>query len=168
MNDKNVMLTANSANVPLSSPRRPSPCILVAEDDGAIRRLNTDVLSGSGYHVDAAEDGAAAWDTLQLKRYDLLVTDNEMPKVSGVELLKKIHAARLALPVIMATGTIPNEEFSRHPWILPAATLLKPYSVEDLLRAVQDVLLAVAAAREPAPPPPAPLRRVAPEEWWHE
>src|SRR5579863_1744585 len=152
MNNNNVMPITNSANAPLSSTANAAPCILVAEDDGDTRRLNTEVLTGSGYHVDAAEDGAAAWDTLQLRRYDLLITDNDMPRVSGVELLKKIHSANLALPVIMATGTMPNEEFRRFPWIQPTATLLKPYTVEDLLRAVRDVLFAIAAAREPSPP----------------
>jgi CheY-like chemotaxis protein len=168
MKNNNVMPITNSAKAPLSAPASPPSCILVAEDDSYIRRLNTDVLTGSGYHVDTAEDGAAAWDTLQLKRYDLLITDNDMPKVTGVELLKKIHSANLALPVIMATGTLPNEEFRRYPWIQPAATLLKPYTVEDLLRAVQDVLIAVAGAREPTPPPPATQGRISTEEWWHE
>ncbi len=168
MKDKKVMPITNSASTPLASPTSPPSCILVAEDDGYIRRLNTEVLTGSGYDVDAAEDGAVAWDTLQVKRYDLLITDNDMPKVSGVELLKKIHSANLAVPVIMATGTLPSEEFRRHPWIQPAATLLKPYTGEDLLRAVQDVLIAVAGAREPAPPPAAPPGRVSTEEWWHE
>ena len=40
--------------------------------------------------------------------YDLLITDNSMPKVTGIELLKKIHTANLALPVIMATGISPR------------------------------------------------------------
>ena len=45
--------------------------------------------------------------------------------MSGVELLKKMHAARMGLPTIMATGTVPNGEFTRNPWLQPAATLLK-------------------------------------------
>jgi len=123
------------------------------EDDGIIRHLNAEVLIHSGYHVDAAEDGAVAWDALQLNRYDLMVTDNDMPKVSGVELLKKLHAVRMALPVIMATGTLPEEEFSRQPWLQPAALLLKPYSFDELLGTVRDVLRVTDSARGPAAPP---------------
>src|ERR1700722_8747805 len=78
--------------------------ILVVEDDEDMRRLNTEVLKQFGYQVDAVEDGAIAWDTLQRNKYDLVVTDNAMPNLSGVELLRKLHAARMALPVIMATG----------------------------------------------------------------
>ena len=85
-------------------PRR----ILVAEDDPSIRRLNRKMLIDSGYHVDAAEDGAAAWEALLATNYDLLITDNNMPKVTGVDLLKKVHATRMAMPVVMATGICPN------------------------------------------------------------
>ena len=46
---------------------------------------------------------------LQLNGYDLLITDNKMPKVSGVDLLNKLYAARMALPVITVSGTMPTE-----------------------------------------------------------
>ena len=119
---------------------KPAHRILVVEDDEDIRRSNAEVLAHSGYHVDAAEDGAAAWDTLQRNKYDLLVTDNDMPKVSGIELLHKLHAAHIALPVIMATGRLPQEEFTQCPWIQPAALLIKPYSFHELLETVRQVL----------------------------
>ena len=107
MKDKIILRKRGKAHAPRSHPAKPTPRhrILVVEDDADIRQLNTEALSQCGYHVDAAQDGAVAWDTLQASRYDLMVTDNDMPKVTGVELLKKLHAARLAVPVIMATGT---------------------------------------------------------------
>jgi len=135
---------------PANSPHR----ILVVEDDDDVRRFNVEVLTRCGFKVDAAEDGAAAWDTLQTNYYDLMVTDNNMPKISGVDLLKKLHAAHLALPVIMATGATPQEEFSRCPWLLPAAMLLKPYTIEQLLGTVKNVLRATAAVNEPSVPVP--------------
>jgi CitB family two-component system response regulator MalR len=131
---------------------KPARRILVVEDDEVIRCLNAEVLAHSGYHVDAAEDGAAAWDTLQRNRYDLLVTDNDMPKVSGVELLHKLHAAHMALPVIMATGKLPADEFTQCPWLQPAALLIKPYSFNELLGTVRNVLRATAAGGQAAPP----------------
>jgi CheY-like chemotaxis protein len=114
--------------------------ILVAEDDEDIRRLNIEVLAGSGYKVDAAADGAIAWETLQLSHYHLLVTDYNMPKMSGVELLLKLHAAGMAVPVVMASGTIPMDKLKRHPWLQIDATLIKPYTPDDLLAAVRYVL----------------------------
>lgn len=153
-------------------PRR----ILVVEDDEDICQLNAQVLVQLGCRVDTAADGAAAWAALQRTRYDLLVTDNNMPKMTGVELLHQLHAARLAVPVIMATGVWPREEFDRAPWIQPAAVLLKPYTIAELLSAVKEALRLTApeapgqaqpdgagrpplrgeaTASEPANPPPA-------------
>jgi DNA-binding response OmpR family regulator len=132
----------------MNAPHR----ILVVDDEASIRRLITGTLVDSGYHVDAAEDGADAWEALQVNHYDLLITDNNMPKVSGVELLQRLHANRMAMPVIMATGALPKEEFTRNPWIEPAATLLKPYTIAELLETVKAVLRAIGGTREPVAP----------------
>lgn len=51
-------------------------------------RLNAEILMRVGYEVDATEDGQAAWQALNAGSYDLLITDNNMPKVTGVELLQ--------------------------------------------------------------------------------
>jgi DNA-binding response OmpR family regulator len=117
-----------------------SPRILVVDDDVSIRTLNTKVLERFGYQVDAVEDGSAAWQALNTDIYDLMITDNRMPRVSGIELLKKLRASRMTLPVIMATGTLPTEEFARYPWLQPDATLLKPYTIEELVVVVKEVL----------------------------
>lgn len=137
-------------------PRQPNPRqrILVVEDDALIRRLNTEVLACSGYQVDAAEDGAAAWVAIQNENYDLIVTDNNMPNMTGVELLQSLYESRETLPVVMATGTVPQEELDRHPWLEIQATLLKPYSFDELLATVKTVLaVANRSAGEFAPPP---------------
>jgi DNA-binding response OmpR family regulator len=137
---KEQITAPDSANPPLQFQTNPLDRILVVDDDGDIRRLNATELINSGYEVDVAEDGAVAWDTLQLNSYDLVVTDNSMPKVSGVELLEKLRSARMAMPVIMATGTISTQESFRSPSLQPTATLLKPYTVAELLRIVKKVL----------------------------
>ena len=57
----------------------------------------------------------------------------------------------MTLPVIMATGTaLPLEEFRAHPWLQPAATLLKPYTGEEVLKAVAKVLLEAEEAADSA------------------
>jgi CheY-like chemotaxis protein len=152
MNESQNPAARGSAGA-LSRPGKIAPQqILVVEDDHCIRQLNSEVLLNAGYLVDAAEDGAVAWDILQLKGYDLLITDNEMPKVSGIELLKMLHGARLDLPVIMATGTPPTAEFTRHPGLQPAVTLLKPYTFSELLSAVEEALRVTASPREQIAP----------------
>lgn len=128
-------------------PRR----VLVADDDTALRDISREVLARSGYTADAVADGAAAWQALNAGAYDLLVTDNNMPELSGFELLQKLRAAGLTLPVIMATGNPPAEEFTRPPWPQPAAMLFKPYSVAELLRTVTQVLREAAAPCSASP-----------------
>ncbi len=114
--------------------------ILVVDDEPAIRCLNSDFLMEEGFDVNAVADGAMAWTALEQNHYDLLITDNLMPKMSGVELLEKLHAARRFVPVIMATGTLPAEEIKCQPWFQIATTLLKPYTLQELLEAVRNSL----------------------------
>jgi|SRR5208283_3338025 len=151
MKDKTISQAGESTCAPLP------PCrILLVDDEPHIRQLNTGALIHSGYHVDAAEDGAAAWEALGADSYDLMITDNNMPRLTGVELLKKLHATRMALPVIMTTGKLPTEEFTRYPWLQPAATLLKPYTIAELLGTVKKVLRATATDSAPGQFEPLP------------
>jgi DNA-binding response OmpR family regulator len=128
---------------PTRRKKNPSRHILVVDDDGAIRQVGVEALVRNGYRVDAAKDGAAAWEALHANSYDLLITDNNMPKLSGVELVKKLRSAGMTLPVILASGELPTEELDRNPWLQLAATLVKPFSSGQLLEAVSKVLLAV-------------------------
>jgi DNA-binding NtrC family response regulator len=102
------------------------------------------VLVYAGYAVDMAEDGAAAWETLQANRYELVITDNNIPKLTGIELLKKLRSARMRLPVIMATGKMPTQELSQNPEFEPVVMLSKPYATDQLLDAVKDALHTVS------------------------
>ena len=68
-----------AAVLPISLRTNPSSRILVVEDDRDVRELNTKVLSRSGYEVDAAEDGAAAWQALNTDSYDLMTPTTTCP-----------------------------------------------------------------------------------------
>jgi DNA-binding NtrC family response regulator len=140
-----------SAGAFLPDPTNSNQRILVVEAADDIRQLNAEVLVDAGFQVDAAEDGVAAWAALQLHRYDLLITDQFLPNVSGVELLKKLHAARMNLPVIMATGILPTWEFALHPCLQSVAMLRKPYTFDKLLSMVKHVLHPNAGARVASP-----------------
>jgi len=126
----------------MTSQKRPAHRILIVDDEVAIRRLNAEILTGSGYQVDTAEDVASAWERIQFIKYHLIITDHAMPKATGVELLKKMHAARMDMPVIMSAAIVPYEDFARSPWLQPTAILLKPYVTTELLKTVKNVLRA--------------------------
>ena len=119
----------------------PPSRILVADDDEYIRRINTDILIGAGYEVESVTDGAAAWDALQQNRYDLLLTDNNMPKMTGLELIGNLQEAGIQVPVIMVTGNAPLPGPSGKLQI--EAVLIKPYAAEELLAKVRNVLYAM-------------------------
>jgi two-component system cell cycle sensor histidine kinase/response regulator CckA len=136
-----------------SRPGKSIQRILVVDDDISIRQLSTEMLIRSGYEVDAAADGAAGWKALQDKSYDLVITDNFMPKVTGVEMVRKLHVAGMKLPVIMATATLPQDEFVSQPWLQAVTTLLKPFRADELLSAVKKTLAAKDGIRDFGQPP---------------
>jgi DNA-binding response OmpR family regulator len=148
MSENQTQLVREFTSVPRQLQASPPYRILVVDDDDSLRQLNSEVLIQSGYEVDAADDGDVAWENLQQNSYDLLITDQKMARVCGIELLKKLRAARMTLPVIMATGTSPQAEFTLHPWLQPAAVLLKPYTIQELLAVVREVLYAAECPRE--------------------
>jgi DNA-binding response OmpR family regulator len=125
----------------------PSIRILVVDDDADIRSLSATVLRRFGYEAETAADGATAWETLQAGTFDLLITDHDMPRISGIELVKKLRSARMPLPVVLASGVMPRQELDRHAWLQPITTLNKPFSNVQLLATVNAIL----AQPNPAP-----------------
>jgi CheY-like chemotaxis protein len=120
--------------------KKSSRRILVVDDDSESRQLKVDLLRSSGYQVEAANDGVAGWEALRTYEYDLVVTDNQMPRMTGLELIKNLEFSHMSIPVIMATGNVPADEFMRRPWLKPEATLQKPFTNNDLLEAIRSVL----------------------------
>ena len=109
----------------------------MVEDNATVRELNVQVLALAGYQVEGAEDGAAGWQLLDGGHFDLLITDHEMPRLSGLELIIQVRSAGMTLPIIMATGRLPEEELERLPWLQLDATLLKPFSPDQLRQTVK-------------------------------
>jgi DNA-binding response OmpR family regulator len=114
--------------------------ILLVEDESIIRQCSTLALVGAGYHVDAVEEGQAGWDALQERRYDLLITDNQMPELSGSDLILRLRSAQMTLPIILASGGIIPEHVAAGSPMQPVSALPKPFSSDQLLALVADVL----------------------------
>jgi DNA-binding NtrC family response regulator len=144
---------AQPAAAPTSGATHRAQRILVVDDDTGIRKIGAELLMRLGYQVDAAEDHNAGWKALQTYTYDLLITDLDMPRLSGLKLVKRLRDARLALPVILASGTMTPQELKQNPWFHLSGALLKPVSPEQLLQTVQAALRAPDDAREQIPTP---------------
>jgi CheY-like chemotaxis protein len=90
MLDNKILQAEKPAKAPIRDPINPSRRILVVDDDNDTRQLSVDVLAGSGYDVEGVKDGAAGWKALQAdNNYDLIVTDNKMPNMTGIEMIAK-------------------------------------------------------------------------------
>jgi two-component system NtrC family response regulator len=84
--------------------------ILVVDDDESLRRVTQFQLEQAGYHVSIASDGNQALAVLQKAPFNLVLTDLQMPGISGVELLKKVrlnHPETLVI-IVTAYGTVEN------------------------------------------------------------
>ena len=81
-----------SSGVAAQGQSQPTHRILLVDDDRDVRTLNAEVLIRAGYHVDTAENGISGWNALQTNRYDALITDNTMPGVTGLDLIKKLRS----------------------------------------------------------------------------
>jgi two-component system sensor histidine kinase and response regulator WspE len=79
--------------------------VLVVEDSLTVREVERQMLTRAGYRVDVAVDGLDGWNALQRERYDLVLSDVDMPRMNGLELVRRIRAdGKLAqLPVVMVS-----------------------------------------------------------------
>ncbi|HSX92983.1 MAG TPA: Hpt domain-containing protein [Hydrogenophaga sp.] len=111
------------------------PLVLVVDDSITVRRVTQRLLQREGYRVVLAADGLQALERLQVERPAVVLSDIEMPRMDGFDLVRNIRAdARLAdLPVIMITSRI-AEKHREHARELGVDHYLgKPYSEDELL-----------------------------------
>lgn len=114
-----------------------SPSVLIVEDDAATRRLYKFMLTNGGYPVLEAEDGVAALEQLAKHRFDLVITDMNMPRMDGMELIQAIRRDYNDVHVILITafGTPDTEKQARR--IGANDYLAKPFDFEELERRVR-------------------------------
>jgi DNA-binding response OmpR family regulator len=127
-------------NVEFSNRAATSAHILLVDDDSAVRGTMAIVLERAGYRVGCAEDGEAGWNALCAAPSDLLITDHEMPRLTGLELLRRVRAVSRRLPAILMSGSPPRGEPDLEALLHPGAVIPKPFSIGALLAKVQELL----------------------------
>ena len=116
--------------------------VLVVDDERHIVTLLTELLEAEGYRVRQANDGIAALREIDQRRPDLVLTDDMMPRLGGLELARRMVA--LNIPTIVMSAAIVQ---ARDPSLV---FLPKPLNVDDLIRVV-GTLLASAHGRSGTP-----------------
>jgi two-component system chemotaxis sensor kinase CheA len=98
--------TSFGGNVSSGEGGPDAPMILVVDDSSVTRTMVKGILETAGYRVQVAADGMQAWELLRSRPFDLLVSDVNMPEMSGFDLTEKVRSDRLLrhVPVILVTA----------------------------------------------------------------
>jgi two-component system chemotaxis sensor kinase CheA len=129
----------------LSAPieKREPPKILVVDDSITTRSLEKGILEVHGYRVQTAVDGEEALATLRREKVDLVITDVQMPRMDGFQLLEAIRkdSSMASLPVIVVTS-VENEEEQKRGLSLGADAYIvkRKFDQRDLLDTIRQIL----------------------------
>jgi DNA-binding NtrC family response regulator len=123
----------------VTEPLPGSHCILVVDDEAAVRRFVTRALHEQGFLVLEALDGLEALDRVRAAQVDVLVSDIVMPRLNGVQLMQALAASHPQLPVVLMSGYA-THELAGMGIAAPCALLTKPFSAERLVEEVRRCL----------------------------
>jgi len=132
------MPTNQSPSPALDSRRH----ILVVDDDPLVTQLIVDTLTLEGYQLDSAPNGVAALEKIRHQRYDLILSDLNMPQLNGVGLYLALtqQSDRLSEKIIFITGSAGWAELHRFLKETGLPVLRKPFPVVELQQLVRQVL----------------------------
>ena len=114
--------------------------VLVVGDDPFAREMTVAVLEDLGYDCQLAENGIEAMEMLAGEgRYDLVISDMNMPLISGIDLFRELRSQGFVLPFILLTGDDPDGLWAQEPKL--DACLFKDFSLEELLPQLIDKVM---------------------------
>jgi CheY-like chemotaxis protein len=115
--------------------------VLVVDDEPTLRRIAVRILLDEGYLVHEAADGLEALDLIERSQVspDAVVSDIVMPRLDGVELLRRLSLIRPDLPVVLMSG-YGFEELAQRGIQAPCGVLAKPFPPERLVAEVRRCL----------------------------
>ena len=136
-----MRLTHRPVNESFGRPR-----VLIADDASGMRTYLRVILTGAGFDCMEAGDGGEAFDAIMAERFDLLITDLDMPGMDGFQLISAISLLPKSSgrPQIIVCSALLDEGLAeRRPELRQASVLLaKPVQPEDVLRAVEKTMKA--------------------------
>jgi len=124
--------------------------VLVVDDEIHIVHVVAIKLRNNGYEVSSAQNGADAFELAVSEKPDIIVTDFQMPVMTGLELVAKLreNESTKDIPVIMLTARGFAVEDSTKSDLQISEFLSKPFSPKELLRSIEDILYHRAVMQE--------------------
>lgn len=114
--------------------------ILLVEDEKHLAKGLSFNLKKEGYKVTLAEDGVAALDCLGKDEFDMMILDLMLPKMSGLEVIKKVRETNIRFPVLMLTAKSTDEDRTLGFEAGADDYLTKPFHLPELLLRVKGIL----------------------------
>ncbi|EHR73034.1 chemotaxis protein histidine kinase-like protein [Burkholderiales bacterium JOSHI_001] len=146
---RDALAAPQPTQVQVLKPAAPAaPLVLVVDDSLTVRRVTQRLLTREGYRVELAKDGLEGLERLAEERPAVVLSDIEMPRMDGFDLLRNIRAdAQLnSLPVVMITSRIAQKHRDHATELGANHYLGKPYSEEELLALVAQYARAPVSA----------------------
>lgn len=119
--------------------------ILIVDDDAEVRDFLARALHGAGFRTHCAEDGEAGWNALRWGSFDALITDHEMPRLTGMDLLRRVRSVQRTVPVILTSGNMPWHDPDLARLLPPGIALQKPFTLAGLLAHLRGLLVPAEA-----------------------
>ena len=118
------------------------PRILAVDDSPSMRQMVSATLTSAGYEVEEAEDGVQALQLAGRQRFDLVITDVNMPNMDGISLTKELRAlpSYKFTPILLLTTESAPEKKLQGKAAGATGWLVKPFNPEQLLATVKKVL----------------------------
>ena len=115
---------------------------MIVDDEKHLAGIFEKMLGGLGYHVTPFTNSIDALETFrsQPERFDLILTDLTMPRMTGVELARKLMAIRPDIPIIVSTGFMEDATREKVMAIGVREYLMKPISMREMAETVRRVL----------------------------
>lgn len=126
----------------------PNMKFLVVDDFATMRRIVRNLLKELGFvNIEEAEDGNVALQKLRASKFDFVVTDWNMPNMTGIELLRAIRAdaALKHLPVLMVTAEARKENIIEAAQAGASGYVVKPFTAATLDEKLKKVFASMAA-----------------------
>jgi DNA-binding NtrC family response regulator len=142
LSDALAAAAANASNSPFASSKRSAPGpepILIVEDEPVVRGLLATTLKRVGFRADTAQDGEEGWTALRVTPYAVVITDHQMPRLNGLQLITRMRDNSMDVPCILISGNMPSNDSLtalRH----PVSLLEKPFSPMELIDSVFNAL----------------------------